>query len=105
MSYGSSFGKSQTMAVQNQSGEETARNFSSCLHPTNCWPLTSTEGPTFQKGVPKLLFRLPGPRNPLPMFYNYDVSKNGQRFLFNKVSESSEPPTVNVISNWRALLK
>jgi hypothetical protein len=62
-------------------------------------------GATFQKGVPKPLFKLPGPRNPARWFYNYDVAQNGQRFLFNKVLESSEPPTITVISNWQTLLK
>ena len=38
-------------------------------------------------------------------FYNYDVAQNDQRFLFNKVLESSEAPTITVISNWQALLK
>ena len=61
-------------------------------------------GTTFQKGLPKPLFKVPGPRNPLQLFYNYDVADNGQRFLFNKVLESSEPPTITVISNWQALL-
>lgn len=62
-------------------------------------------GATLQKGVPRPLFKVPGPRNTLNLFYNYDVAQNGQRFLFNKVLESSEPPTITVISNWQALLK
>ena len=61
-------------------------------------------GATFQKGVPKVLFNVPGPRMQ-GWFYNYDVAQNGQRFLFNKILESSEPPAITVISNWQALLK
>lgn len=64
------------------------------------------EGSTFQKGVPKPLFKLPGPRNISSWLgYNYDVAQNGQRFLFNKILDTSEPPSITVISNWQALLK
>jgi hypothetical protein len=65
----------------------------------------NSEGATFQKGVPKPLFKLPGPRSPSSVFYNYDVAQNGHRFLFNKALESSAPPTITVISHWQALLK
>ena len=62
------------------------------------------DGANFQKGAPKVLFNIPGPRIQ-DWFYNYDVAQNGQRFLFNKVLESSEPPTITVVSNWQSLLK
>jgi hypothetical protein len=61
------------------------------------------DGPVFQKGVPKALFNVPGPRTQ-GWFYNYDVAQNGQRILFNKVVESSEPPRITVISNWQSLV-
>jgi Tol biopolymer transport system component len=62
------------------------------------------DGTILQKGVPKSLFDAPGPR--LQAWdYNYDVTQNGQRFLFNKVMESSEAPTITVISNWQGLLQ
>jgi serine/threonine protein kinase len=59
---------------------------------------------TFQKSAPKSLFKVPGPRIE-GWFYNYDVAQNGQRFLFNKVLESSEAPTITIISNWQSLVQ
>jgi hypothetical protein len=62
------------------------------------------DGAILQKGVPKSLFNAPGPR--LQAWdYNYDVAQNGQRFLFNKVLDSSGPPTITVIGNWQALVR
>jgi Tol biopolymer transport system component len=62
------------------------------------------DGAVFQKGVPKVLFNLPGPRIQ-GWFYNYDVAQNGERFLFNKVLQSSEPPRITIVSNWQALVR
>jgi Tol biopolymer transport system component len=64
----------------------------------------NTAGTTFLKSIPRPLFKVPGPRSPAPFFYNYDVAQNGQRFLFNRVLDSSPPPTITVMANWRALV-
>jgi hypothetical protein len=37
--------------------------------------------------------------------YQYDVARNGQQFLVNKVLESSEPPAITVISNRQSMLR
>jgi hypothetical protein len=57
--------------------------------------------PVFQAGVPKLLFKVP----PSPLGLYWDVTADGQRFLFAvPVSQSSAAP-YRVELNWQNLLK
>ncbi len=57
--------------------------------------------PAFQAGVPKLLFKVP----PSPLGLYWDVTADGQRFLFAvPVSQSSAAP-YRVVQNWQNLLK
>ena len=64
-----------------------------------------TDVSSFEAGIPKPLFEIPlltasGGRN------YYIVTADGQRFLFNSVSQGSEGSMINVVVNWpTALLK
>jgi hypothetical protein len=62
-----------------------------------------TEQPVFSANKPRMLFEgpyLPSPRS----FSDYDVSRDGQRFLMLKATEQS-PGQINVVLNWTADLK
>ncbi len=62
--------------------------------------------PGFSVGKPHLLFT--GPYAPTPItFPNYDVSRDGQRFLMLKPVDQTEAPAtqINVIANWFEELK
>jgi eukaryotic-like serine/threonine-protein kinase len=65
-----------------------------------------TTQPGFAAGTPLMLFE--GPYEPGPVqTANYDVSRDGQRFLMVKPSESAEaaPTQINVVLNWFEELK
>ena len=58
--------------------------------------------PAFQAGVPKLLFKVP----PSPLGLYWDVTADGQRFLFAvPVSSQSSAAPYRVVQNWQNLLK
>ena len=58
--------------------------------------------PAFQAGVPKLLFKVP----PSPLGLYWDVTADGQRFLFAvPVSTQSSAAPYRVVQNWENLLK
>jgi Tol biopolymer transport system component len=62
--------------------------------------------PGFAAGTPRMLFE--GQYQPSPvMFANYDVSRDGQRFLMLKPSEQAQaaPTQINVVLNWFEELK
>jgi hypothetical protein len=62
-------------------------------------------GATPQVGMARVLFSTRTP--PVPGVYrrNYDVGPNGQRFLFNSISEESTPPAITVVLNWHIALR
>ena len=65
-----------------------------------------TTQPSFTAGRPHMLFQ--GPYLPTPLTNpNYDVSRDGQRFLMLKPVESqaSEPTQINLVLNWFEELK
>ena len=58
--------------------------------------------PTFSAGSPKMLFEgRYGTYNTMP---DYDVTPDGQRFLFTKAGEDSRAE-INVVVNWTEELK
>jgi Tol biopolymer transport system component len=62
----------------------------------------------FEAGVPKALFdpMIPRSRPPPWVFYFYDVTADGKRFLVNSIStapESSASAPITVVVNWLAL--
>jgi eukaryotic-like serine/threonine-protein kinase len=62
--------------------------------------------PGFAAGTPRMLFEGRYERAPVPIA-NYDVSRDGQRFLMLKPSESAgaAPTQINVVLNWFEELK
>jgi Tol biopolymer transport system component len=61
-------------------------------------------GPDFQPGVPKKLFHgVPPARDPGGL--DWAVSRDGQRFLFMKQTDTGAVPTMTVVVNWDAGLK
>ena len=70
------------------------------LSATSVMSVELSTTPEFQAGVPELLFKVPSP----PGLY-WDVTADGQRFLFAiPVSQSSAAP-YRVMQNWQNLLK
>jgi Tol biopolymer transport system component/predicted Ser/Thr protein kinase len=66
--------------------------------------------PTFEAVAPKALFdpQIARGRAPPWVFFRYDVTADGKRFLVNSVStapESSAPAPITVVVNWLAALK
>jgi len=60
-------------------------------------------GSTFEPGVPKLLFDVAIARTLATSVY--DVSTDGQRFLFTSGQLDTNPSSLAVIVNWTAELK
>jgi eukaryotic-like serine/threonine-protein kinase len=60
--------------------------------------------PKFEAGKPQPLFQVRGARGLEDMLYGYDVTPDGQRFLFNLALEGTISP-ITVIVNWDAALK
>ena len=61
-----------------------------------------------QYGTPTPLFTarmLNGPAAPVNFRAQYDVTRDGQRFLLNVPAEDQAPPSITVVVNWPALLK
>jgi hypothetical protein len=61
--------------------------------------------PSFSAGLPAPLFRTRVPVSANPYRQQYAVSPDGQRFLVNTAPESSPPPAIHVVLDWRALLE
>ena len=62
-------------------------------------------GPPFEVGVPKPLFdtRI---LTAGPEFRNhYVVTRDGQRFLINSITEERVATPISIVKNWTALLK
>jgi len=93
-------GDGGTEAVWNPSGRELFYR-----HGSKIMAVDVTTGSSFSAGKPKLLFD--GPYLPTPAtFQNYDVSRDGQRFLMLKASAQEQAPTqINVVLNWFEELK
>jgi len=62
--------------------------------------------PGFTAGTPRMLFEKQYELAPVPVA-NYDVSRDGQRFLMVKPSEQEQaaPTQINVVLNWFEELK
>ena len=63
-------------------------------------------GTEFEAGVPRPLFdtRI-GAASPMSLFYHYDVTHDGQRFLVASAPETAETIPIAVVMNWAAELK
>jgi hypothetical protein len=61
--------------------------------------------PSFSAGRPAPLFRTRVPVSGNPYRQQYAVSPDGQRFLVNTAPESSPPPAIHVVLDWRALIE
>ncbi len=61
----------------------------------------SLDGPEPKIGVPRQLFEMPytGARA------EFDVSADGQKFLFVTLADGEAAPSIQVMTNWRAALK
>jgi len=62
-------------------------------------------GNSFVAGKPRLLFEGRYAMGPAPGFTNYDVSRDGQRFLMIKSEQASPPTQLSVVLNWFEDLK
>ena len=58
---------------------------------------------TFPAGPPRVLFRT-GIDDPSPILGDYDVTDDGQRFLFRLRAPGSSPPELKLVLDWPALL-
>jgi hypothetical protein len=56
-------------------------------------------GASFEFGAPKFLFEMPA--NTISVRNSYVPGKDGQRFLVNKMLDTTVPP-INVAMNWNA---
>jgi eukaryotic-like serine/threonine-protein kinase len=61
-------------------------------------------GIEFETGSPRPLFQVRGGRLFDDILYEYDVTPDGQHFLFNLSLEGTVPP-ITVIVNWEAAVK
>jgi Tol biopolymer transport system component len=64
----------------------------------------SPEGDTLRPGVPSALFQTRiagGPLTPAPNRQQYDVSRDGQRFIINTSTEEASTAAITVILNWK----
>jgi serine/threonine protein kinase len=60
-------------------------------------------GTTFEFGSPSVLFEPPVPQGPDSQ--GYEVSPDGQRFLFRTVPAGGKPAPITIVTNWLAALK
>jgi hypothetical protein len=70
-------------------------------------PIKASET-ALEVGTPTKLFApraLNGPTSPVGFRAQYDVTRDGQRFLLNVPAEDAAPPSINVVVNWPAALK
>jgi len=56
--------------------------------------------PTFSAGKPRLLFEGRYDVGPVAGMVNFDVSRDGERFLMVKSNQPSAPPSLDVVTNW-----
>ena len=63
-----------------------------------------TSGTEFEFDTPKALFKT-RMMAALPNFHEFDVSRDGQRFLIGTLIGESKAAPPTVIMNWTALLK
>jgi eukaryotic-like serine/threonine-protein kinase len=61
-------------------------------------------GPSFEAGTPAPLFNANLVRAPNEPLLDYDVSSDGKRFLITTTAPGSTAATLNLISNWTAVL-
>jgi eukaryotic-like serine/threonine-protein kinase len=60
----------------------------------------TTDGPAFAAGIPKHLFDIPGV-SVSATHGEFDVTRDGQRFLVTTVSDKAVPQPIEVVVNWR----
>jgi eukaryotic-like serine/threonine-protein kinase len=60
----------------------------------------TTDGPAFAAGIPKGLFDIPGV-SVSATHGEFDVTRDGQRFLVTTVSDKAAPQPIEVVVNWR----
>ena len=61
--------------------------------------------PKFEHEAPRVLFQTHTAFVDSPYRMNYDVSRDGRRFLVNALGEHSAPSPITVVLNWTAGLK
>jgi hypothetical protein len=59
-----------------------------------------TQDPTFSAAKPRLLFEGRYEMGPVPGMTNYDVSRDGERFLMLKTPQGAAAPPLDVVLNW-----
>jgi hypothetical protein len=64
-----------------------------------------TTYPTFTAATPRVLFEGHYERGPVSGMVNYDVARDGQRFLMVRSEASSSPTQVEIVLNWTEELK
>jgi hypothetical protein len=68
----------------------------------------SADGQTLEPGVPARLFRAPiyGGGSPSEnLRHQYDVARDGQRFVVNVSASDQAASPINIVLNWTAGLK
>jgi Tol biopolymer transport system component len=65
----------------------------------------TTDGSTFEAGVPRTLFDVETPEAIAPFPTDYAATDDAQRFLVNTVVDQPARPAVTVVLNWTARLK
>ena len=62
-------------------------------------------GGTFEPGIPKALFDLSAVKMAVGGYAGYDVTADGQRFLFVSQMTETSPSSLAVVVNWTAEVK
>jgi Tol biopolymer transport system component len=62
-------------------------------------------GPSFKVGIPKPLFGVRSISLSEPAGWYWDISPNGQRFLFNIPTDQGNLAPLTVITNWQSMVK
>ena len=68
------------------------------------WGMQIETEPTLTWQDPVRLFETPGPTE-VTSFVNYDVTSDGQQFVFVQPLEEADLPQINVVLNWFEELK
>ena len=63
------------------------------------------QGPSFKVGIPKPLFEARALNSPDAAGWTWDISKDGQRFLFNIQTIQPTNSPLTVITKWQSKLK
>jgi serine/threonine protein kinase len=98
--------------------EREARAVSSLSHPHICtlfdvgrhevdaklMSVAVAPGQTFDGAVPVPLFRIPGELLNLTVVSQYDVTRDGERFLMNLDTPTQSQRTITLVSGWPSLL-